>query len=338
MIPTNIITGFLGVGKTTTILNLLQQKSGNESWAVLVNEFGEIGIDSKFLTDQGALVKEVPGGCMCCTAGAPMSVGITALLRQKPDRLIIEPTGLGHPKQIISILLSEQYNQYVDLKATIALVDPRNLQSERHIKNRNFNDQLDSADVVIANKADECSEFELNYFNEWVVERKSIKKHSVTSNGLIDSQYLDLERGEREPIISSVYETYVIGKHSTKTNFDQSLPILEEVDQLLLSNQLFARKENKGQGYYSCGWVFQQECLFNFESIYNLVNSLTVERFKGVIHTDRGPYAVNNSNGEISFLQTGLKNFDTRIEIINATILDWAEIEYTLLKICGLEC
>ena len=91
-VPTNILTGFLGVGKTTTILNLLKNKPEKENWAVLVNEFGEIGIDGALMTDQGALIKEVPGGCMCCTAGVPMSVGITALLRQKPDRLLIEPT------------------------------------------------------------------------------------------------------------------------------------------------------------------------------------------------------------------------------------------------------
>lgn len=60
-VPTNILTGFLGVGKTTTILNLLKNKPENENWAVLVNEFGEIGIDGAMMTDQGAMIKEVPG-------------------------------------------------------------------------------------------------------------------------------------------------------------------------------------------------------------------------------------------------------------------------------------
>ncbi len=61
-VPTNIITGFLGVGKTTAILSLLKQKPENENWAVLVNEFGEVGVDGAFLSEQGAIVKEVPGG------------------------------------------------------------------------------------------------------------------------------------------------------------------------------------------------------------------------------------------------------------------------------------
>ncbi len=64
MTRTNLITGFLGSGKTTSILHLLAQKPADEKWAVLVNEFGEVGIDGALLADSGALLKEIPGGCM----------------------------------------------------------------------------------------------------------------------------------------------------------------------------------------------------------------------------------------------------------------------------------
>lgn len=72
-IPTNIITGFLGVGKSTAILYLLKNKPDNERWAVLVNEFGEIGVDGSLFQgqhdqEQGVFIREVPGGCMCCAA------------------------------------------------------------------------------------------------------------------------------------------------------------------------------------------------------------------------------------------------------------------------------
>ena len=132
-IPTNIITGFLGTGKTTAILNLLKNKPENENWAVLVNEFGEIGIDGALMTEQGALIKEVPGGCMCCAAGVPMSVAITALLRTNPDRLIVEPTGLGHAHKVLATLTSSQFKDYIDLRATIGLVDPRNLSNPKYL-------------------------------------------------------------------------------------------------------------------------------------------------------------------------------------------------------------
>ena len=82
MTRTNLITGFLGSGKTTSILHLLAQKPADEKWAVLVNEFGEVGIDGALLADSGALLKEIPGGCMCCVNGLPMQVGLNTLLRQ----------------------------------------------------------------------------------------------------------------------------------------------------------------------------------------------------------------------------------------------------------------
>jgi G3E family GTPase len=79
-IPTNLIFGFLGSGKTTAIQSLLAQKPAGETWAVLVNEFGEAGIDGHLLEGQGAVVREVPGGCMCCVAGLPMQMGLNMLI------------------------------------------------------------------------------------------------------------------------------------------------------------------------------------------------------------------------------------------------------------------
>lgn len=97
-VPTNIITGFLGVGKTSAILHLLKSKPAAERWAILVNEFGEIGIDGALIQGQsteesGVFIREVAGGCMCCTAGVPMQVALSQLLaKSRPDRLLIEAT------------------------------------------------------------------------------------------------------------------------------------------------------------------------------------------------------------------------------------------------------
>ena len=154
MTKTNLITGFLGSGKTTTILHLLANKPADEKWAVLVNEFGEVGIDGALLAESGALLKEIPGGCMCCVNGLPMQVGLNTLLRQgKPDRLLIEPTGLGHPKQILDMLTAAVYEPWIDLRATLCVLDPRQLLDEKAVTNDNFRDQLAAADVIISNKA-----------------------------------------------------------------------------------------------------------------------------------------------------------------------------------------
>ena len=159
-IPTNIITGFLGVGKTTAILNLLKNKPKNERWAVLVNEFGEIGVDGSLFqgqhsTEQGVFISEVPGGCMCCAAGLPMQIALNQLLSEsKPDRLLIEPTGLGHPKEVLEILSAEYYQDVLCLHKTVTLVDARNLKDSRYTEHKTFNQQIAIADIVIGNKLD----------------------------------------------------------------------------------------------------------------------------------------------------------------------------------------
>lgn len=168
MTRVNLITGFLGSGKTTTIQHLLSQKPDSERWAILVNEFGEIGIDGALLKDRGAMMKEIPGGCLCCVNGLPMQVGLNMLLKQaRPDRLLIEPTGLGHPKQILKLLTSEVYQPLLTVGATVCLLDARQLSDPRHMENENFRDQLTAADVIVVNKTDAYREEDHQAFLRW---------------------------------------------------------------------------------------------------------------------------------------------------------------------------
>ena len=323
-VPTNIITGFLGVGKTTAILNLLKNKPENENWAVLVNEFGEIGIDGALMTDQGALIKEVPGGCMCCTAGVPMSVGINALLRQKPDRLLIEPTGLGHPKQVIATLTSEQYTPYVDLKATLGLVDPRYLSDEKYTSNQNFNDQLDSADVIIGTKVDLVHSEDIDTFNDWVTNQTPAKVfHKLIHDGEVPLEVLDIER---------VRGGASFGIEAHHHDHAEQEPQFE-----LPPGEDFIRKENKGQGYFSCGWLFGAEHKFDFDQLFSMLSALQAERVKAVVNTDQGCFAFNVANQVVSVHEISLDGFESRLEVIDSQLMPWADLEQVLLKLCSLK-
>ena len=159
-IATNIITGFLGVGKTTSILQLLKQKKEKDKWAVLVNEFGEIGIDGSLIKGhisdkQDVLVKEVPGGCMCCSAGLPMQAALSLLLTKvRPDRLLIEPTGIGHPVEVLNVLLENYFSKVLSIQKIITLVDARKLKDSEYTNDETFNQQIMIADILIGNKSD----------------------------------------------------------------------------------------------------------------------------------------------------------------------------------------
>ncbi|MGR5253853.1 CobW family GTP-binding protein [Vibrio astriarenae] len=323
-VPTNIITGFLGVGKTTAILNLLKNKPQNESWAVLVNEFGEIGIDGAMLTEQGALIKEVPGGCLCCTAGVPMSVGINALLRQKPDRLIIEPTGLGHPKQIVATLISDQYRNYIDLKATVALLDPRNLLDEKYTTNQNFNDQLASADVVIGNKVDVCDSAALTAFDDWASKQLPAKEAVVLTN-----------QGEMSLELLSLNSQFAQSPTKIEAHHHEHAQMEPQFE--LAPGQAYVRKENKGQGHFSCGWLFGAETIFSFDELFSMLTDLTAERVKAVMNTDQGCYAFNKANGVLSVNQLTLSGFESRIEVIDTQLLPWDQLEAILLQLSSLK-
>lgn len=165
MIPTTLITGFLGSGKTTAILDAFQHRPPGERWAVLVNEFGRIGIDGEVLDDGGLSVREIAGGCVCCTATIALRAGIVRILREiRPDRLIIEPSGLAHPAVLIDLLRSPGIREVALPRAVITLVDPRRLGDPRLAENPTFADQLQIADILIANFDDVASVAELDRF------------------------------------------------------------------------------------------------------------------------------------------------------------------------------
>jgi G3E family GTPase len=129
-IPTHVIAGPLGAGKTSLIRHLLAQRPAHERWAVLINEFGLIGLDAALLTtdDEGIALGEVAGGCLCCVNGVPFQVGLSRLLRKaKPDRLLIEPSGLGHPLQLLEQLGAAPWTGVLALQEPLLVLDAQAL-------------------------------------------------------------------------------------------------------------------------------------------------------------------------------------------------------------------
>ncbi len=321
-IPTNVITGFLGVGKTTAIQHLLANKPAHERWAVLVNEFGEVGIDASMMGESaegGIYMREVPGGCMCCTAGLPMQMALNQLIqRAKPDRLLIEPTGLGHPQEVLASLRSAEYSEVISLQATVTLVDARKLSDPDYITDETYQQQIQVADCIVAHKADLYKADELQQLQTYLTQQKLEGRpvHSV-AHGQLALQWLDqpcLWQPEPES------ETHGHGhRHGDVFAAAPDMPA-----------QGYLRKDNKGDGFFSSGWIFQPDFEFDFIALESILMGIDAERVKGVFITDEGIFAFNIVDGLMS--STALDEiYDSRIEVIGRHPGAWQSLEADLL-------
>lgn len=155
-IPTHLIAGPLGAGKTSLIRHLLAQKPAGERWAVLINEFGQIGLDAALLErgDDGIAMAEVAGGCLCCVNGAPFQVGLGRLLRKaRPDRLLIEPSGLGHPAQLLAQLRQPPWLGVLAVQPALVVLDAAALASGQPLPDVQ-RQALDDAGLLLLNKSE----------------------------------------------------------------------------------------------------------------------------------------------------------------------------------------
>lgn len=307
-IPTHLVLGFLGAGKTTAILNLLKQKPQDEQWAVLVNEFGEVGIDGALLSNQGVAIKEVPGGCMCCVSGLPMQIGLNSLIGfSRPDRLFIEPTGLGHPSQVIETLTGEFYRDLLHLSRAVCLVDPRRLEEERVQASRQFHDQIAVAEVLVASKSDLCTAEQLRRFDSWARDWEPAKRRiGRISNGHLPIEWL---AGESEGLPAQFPDSHRHHHHE-----EEALP-----GKPSLVEKPWQYYYNQGDGYTSVGWRAHKDLLFDTLKLQSMANDAGFERFKGVVHTTSGWWVLNAVDGALTLMDTEPAD-ESRLEIISRSL------------------
>ncbi len=163
----HLISGFLGTGKTTALKSLMAQKNPAEKWVIIVNEFGEIGIDGAVLSDNGIPVAEIAGGCLCCVAGPQMSNTVQKMLRDvQPDRLMIEASGLAHAASVIDELKVPPLDKQLEIGAVFTVVDPRQFVDPDYALQALYKDQIGVCDVLVASKTDLCTPETLTEFRD----------------------------------------------------------------------------------------------------------------------------------------------------------------------------
>ncbi len=162
MVKIDIISGFLGAGKTTLIKKLFESSLKDEQVVIIENEFGEIGIDGGFLKDSGVKIKEINAGCICCSLVGDFATSIKEVLSTyNPDRIIIEPSGVGKLSDIINAIKNVGLAE-LQLNILATVVD--GLKTKIYIKNFGefFLNQVQSADTIVISKTDKMTEKQID--------------------------------------------------------------------------------------------------------------------------------------------------------------------------------
>lgn len=155
MTKIDIISGFLGAGKTTFIKKLLQEAIAGEQVVLIENEFGEIGIDGGFLKDAGIEIREMNSGCICCSLVGDFGKSLEEVLtKYHPDRVIIEPSGVGKLSDVMKAVVDVASELEVVLNSAVTIVDAQKCKMYRKNFGEFFNNQIENAGTVVLSRTD----------------------------------------------------------------------------------------------------------------------------------------------------------------------------------------
>ena len=159
MTKINIISGFLGAGKTTLIKKLLGGAFGSEKVVLLENEYGEVGVDSGFMRDSGIQITELNSGCICCTLVGDFSRALDELIdTYHPDRIIIEPSGVGKLSDIRRVVVDMMDSHEITLEGSATVADVGKCRMYAKNFGEFFIDQIENAETIILSRTQNTTE------------------------------------------------------------------------------------------------------------------------------------------------------------------------------------
>jgi len=313
-IPTHVIAGPLGAGKTSLIRQLMAQRPAGERWAVLINEFGQIGLDAALLTSDadGIALGEVAGGCLCCVNGAPFQIGLARLLRKaKPARLFIEPSGLGHPAQLLKQLNEAPWLGVLAVQPCVLVLDAQALEAGKALP-ATQQEALETAGLLLLNKAE--------HLDDRAREKIASQLPAVP---LVWTREAQLSLSELPGLAAKALngvDNLAVPKGSRQMPAvwtDPTLPICLSQAQ---------------EGGWSIGWRWHPGQMFDKRRMANWLASLNWQRSKLVIHSSEGWVSANAlDNGELIWQASEWRK-DSRIELIFVHPHNIAELQKGLAQ------
>ena len=329
------MTGFLGAGKTTVINQLLAGKAPDERWALLINEFGRIGIDGALLassqeneaTQDSIAIREVSGGCICCTSQLPLQIAISRLLSDHhPQRLLIEPTGLAHPRELILQLSAPHWQTALKMQAVITVLNALQWQQEKYRNNDGFQAHVRDADVLVVNHYDSLSDSETTSLEQWVAtlnpQASIIWADSDTyltelsahldqlSRTILQQRTVRITPPHRSSLSLQPRHTALNTPLSADTTTNTAGP-KDGAD-----IELPYRYHETQQDIQLAGWRLPAHYMFEADALQNwLLSLLNWQRIKGVVHTSDGWLQINFTPDSLTTHTIG-EQPDSRLEII----------------------
>lgn len=345
-IPCTLVTGFLGAGKTTVINQLLASKPVDERWALLINEFGRIGIDGSLLAssqdeaiDKNSIaIREVSGGCICCTSQLPLQIAISRLLSDHhPQRLIIEPTGLAHPRELIHQLSAPHWQTALQMQAVITVLSGVQWQQDKYRTHDGFQAHVKDADVLVINRYTHLSDSDKQALQAWVT-KLNTQVHIIWASTVQAAPNNDNLSTTDITALNNQLATpsHIIAQQRTiNINYPEKLsaglrPPNTALSPTSLSNSMQANDDNpvspdielpyryheKQQDILLAGWRLPAHYVLHADGLQEWLLKLpSWQRIKGVVHTSDGWLQINFTPDSLTTI-TVASQLDSRLEVI----------------------